>query len=89
MSNIVELSIAKAITAGLRKAMTDNDKVLVFGQDIAQLGGVFRVTEGLHAEFGQKRVFNSPIESALTPRATTRPSTATKPRLNTGRHATL
>ena len=64
MSNIVELSIAKAITAGLRKAMTDNDKVLVFGQDIAQLGGVFRVTEGLHAEFGQKRVFNSPIAEA-------------------------
>ena len=64
MSNIVELSIAKAITAGLRKAMTDNEKVLVFGQDIAQLGGVFRVTEGLHAEFGQKRVFNSPIAEA-------------------------
>ncbi len=64
MSNIVELSIAKAITAGLRKALTDNEKVLVFGQDIAQLGGVFRVTEGLHAEFGQKRVFNSPIAEA-------------------------
>ena len=64
MSNLVELSIAKAITAGLRKARTDNEKVLVFGQDIAQLGGVFRVTEGLHAEFGQKRVFNSPIAEA-------------------------
>lgn len=61
MSNTVELSIAKAITAGLRKAMTDNEKVLVFGEDVAQLGGVFRVTEGLHAEFGDKRIFNSPI----------------------------
>ena len=61
MSNMVELSIAKAITAGLRKAMIENDKVLVFGEDVAQLGGVFRVTEGLHAEFGDKRIFNSPI----------------------------
>lgn len=61
MSNFVELSIAKAISAGLRKCMQDNPKVLVFGQDVAQLGGVFRVTEGLHAEFGSKQIFNSPI----------------------------
>jgi pyruvate dehydrogenase E1 component beta subunit len=61
MSNSVELAIAKAINAGLRKSMEDNSKVLVFGQDIAQLGGVFRVTEGLLDEFGSKRVFNSPI----------------------------
>ena len=61
MSNFVELSIAKAINAGIRKSMENNSKVLVFGQDIAQLGGVFRVTEGLLDEFGSKRVFNSPI----------------------------
>jgi len=61
MSNTVELAIAKAINAGLRKSMEDNSKVVVFGQDIAQLGGVFRVTEGLLDEFGSKRVFNSPI----------------------------
>ncbi len=61
MSNFVELSIAKAINAGIRKSMQDNSKVLVFGEDVAQLGGVFRVTEGLLDEFGAKRVFNSPI----------------------------
>ena len=61
MSNFVEMSIAKAINAGIRKSMTDDKKVLVFGEDVAQLGGVFRVTEGLHAEFGDARVFNSPI----------------------------
>lgn len=61
MSNFVELSIAKAINAGMRKSMQDNPKVLVFGEDVAQLGGVFRVTEGLLDEFGPKRVFNSPI----------------------------
>ncbi len=64
MSNLVEMTIVKAINAGLRKAMADNDKVLIFGEDVAELGGVFRVTEGLHAEFGQKRVFNSPIAEA-------------------------
>ena len=61
MSNTVELAIAKAINAGLRQAMKNDEKVLVFGEDVAELGGVFRVTEGLHAEFGQKRIFNSPI----------------------------
>ena len=61
MSNMVELAIAKAITAGLREAMRKDDKVLVFGEDVAQLGGVFRVTEGIHAEFGDSRIFNSPI----------------------------
>ena len=55
------MPIAKAINAGIQKAMQKNNKVLVFGEDIAELGGVFRVTEGLLAEFGKKRVFNSPI----------------------------
>lgn len=64
MTNFVEMSIAKAINAGLRKAMQNDPKVLVFGEDVAELGGVFRVTEGLHAEFGPKQVFNSPIAEA-------------------------
>ena len=61
MSNSIEMPIAKAINAGIQKAMQKNNKVLVFGEDVAELGGVFRVTEGLLAEFGNKRVFNSPI----------------------------
>ncbi|CAB4686236.1 unannotated protein [freshwater metagenome] len=61
MSNMVELPIAKAITAGLREAMRKDDKVLMFGEDVAQLGGVFRVTEGLLDEFGKNRIFDSPI----------------------------
>jgi pyruvate dehydrogenase E1 component beta subunit len=55
------MPIGKAINAGIQKAMQKNNKVLVFGEDVAELGGVFRVTEGLLAEFGNKRVFNSPI----------------------------
>lgn len=61
MTNTVELAIARAINAGLKESLLRDDKVLIFGEDVAELGGVFRVTEGLHAEFGQQRVFNSPI----------------------------
>ena len=64
MPNSVEMTIVKAINAGIRKAMADNDKVIVFGQDVAALGGVFRVTEGILGEFGSKRIFNSPIAEA-------------------------
>jgi pyruvate dehydrogenase E1 component beta subunit len=64
MPNTVEMTIVKAINAGIRKAMADNDKVIVFGQDVAALGGVFRVTEGILGEFGPKRIFNSPIAEA-------------------------
>ena len=64
MPNSVEMTIVKAINAGIRKAMADNEKVIVFGQDVAALGGVFRVTEGILAEFGPKRIFNSPIAEA-------------------------
>lgn len=63
-SGTVEMSIAKAINAGLRRAMQENSKVLVFGQDVAQLGGVFRVTDGILDEFGPNRIFNSPIAEA-------------------------
>ncbi len=61
MSSYQDMAIARAINAGLKKAMQRDEKVLVFGEDVARLGGVFRVTEGLLDEFGEKRVFNSPI----------------------------
>ena len=66
MSNYRELAIAKAINAGLQRAMQKDSKVLMFGEDVAELGGVFRVTEGLLSEFGPSRIFNTPIaESAI------------------------
>lgn len=61
MSSYKEMPIAKALNAGIQKAMQEDPKVLMFGEDVAELGGVFRVTEGLHKEFGQDRVFNTPI----------------------------
>ncbi|WP_422836487.1 alpha-ketoacid dehydrogenase subunit beta [Agromyces binzhouensis] len=53
--------MAKAINAGLREAMRNDPKVLLMGEDIGPLGGVFRVTEGLVAEFGERRVLDSPL----------------------------
>jgi 2-oxoisovalerate dehydrogenase E1 component len=50
-----------AVTDGLRVALADDDRVVLLGQDIAAYGGVFKVTDGLHAEFGGKRVRNTPI----------------------------
>jgi 2-oxoisovalerate dehydrogenase E1 component beta subunit len=58
---IESMSMAKALNAGLRKAMLENPKVLMMGEDIGPLGGVFRVTEGLHAEFGPQRVLDTPL----------------------------
>ncbi|MGY5765603.1 alpha-ketoacid dehydrogenase subunit beta [Brachybacterium sp. DNPG3] len=58
------LPIAKAITAGLRDAMHADDKVLIMGEDVGVLGGVFRVTDGLHAEFGGQRVVDTPLAEA-------------------------
>lgn len=55
------LSIAKAINAGLRAAMEADEKVLVMGEDVGPLGGVFRVTDGLQKDFGETRVIDSPL----------------------------
>ena len=54
-------SIAKAINAGLRAAMECDDKVLVMGEDVGALGGVFRVTDGLQKDFGEGRVIDTPL----------------------------
>ena len=62
----MELSIAKAINAGLRAAMDADPKVVLLGEDIGRLGGVFRVTDGLQKDFGEQRVMDTPLaESAI------------------------
>jgi 2-oxoisovalerate dehydrogenase E1 component beta subunit len=60
-SPLQSMPMAKALNAGLRQAMLDNPKVLLMGEDIGPLGGVFRVTEGLQAEFGVRRVTDTPL----------------------------
>jgi 2-oxoisovalerate dehydrogenase E1 component len=54
-----------AISDGLREAMRRDDRVILMGQDIAEYGGVFKITDGFVEEFGKTRVRNTPIvESA-------------------------
>lgn len=55
------LPISRALNAGLKRALADNDRVVLMGEDIGPLGGVFRVTEGLQAEFGDRRVIDTPL----------------------------
>ncbi|WP_347110531.1 alpha-ketoacid dehydrogenase subunit beta [Paenarthrobacter sp. S56] len=56
-----KLTFARAINAGLRKSLEDDPKVVLIGEDIGTLGGVFRVTDGLQKDFGKHRVIDSPL----------------------------
>lgn len=58
---IETMPFARALNAGLRKAMEDDPRVLMMGEDIGQLGGVFRVTEHLLRDFGPQRVLDTPL----------------------------
>jgi len=60
------MTMAKALNEGLRRAMEKNAKVLLMGEDIGRLGGVFRITDGLQKDFGEDRVIDAPLaESAI------------------------
>ncbi|MGN7965096.1 alpha-ketoacid dehydrogenase subunit beta [Microbacterium sp. 22179] len=58
---MTELTLGKALGAGLRRAMRDDDRVVLLGEDIGKLGGVFRITDGLLDEFGAGRVIDTPL----------------------------
>jgi pyruvate dehydrogenase E1 component beta subunit len=58
------LTIGKAINTGLRRAMEDDPKVVLLGEDIGKLGGVFRITDGLQKDFGEQRVIDTPLAEA-------------------------
>jgi 2-oxoisovalerate dehydrogenase E1 component beta subunit len=55
------LTLAKALNEGLRKALERDSKVLIMGEDVGKLGGVFRVTDGLQKDFGESRVIDTPL----------------------------
>jgi pyruvate dehydrogenase E1 component beta subunit len=60
------VTLANALNSGLRAAMDADEKVVVMGEDVGRLGGVFRITDGLQAEFGESRVIDTPLaESAI------------------------
>jgi 2-oxoisovalerate dehydrogenase E1 component beta subunit len=55
------ITLAKGVTMGLRAAMEADPKVILMGEDIGKLGGVFRVTDGLQKDFGEDRVIDTPL----------------------------
>ncbi|WP_084965163.1 alpha-ketoacid dehydrogenase subunit beta [Thermoactinospora rubra] len=55
------LTLSKALNEGMRKAMEADPKVLIMGEDVGKLGGVFRVTDGLQKDFGEDRVIDTPL----------------------------
>jgi 2-oxoisovalerate dehydrogenase E1 component beta subunit len=60
-SGIAKMTLSKALNAGLRKALENDPKVLIMGEDVGKLGGVFRVTDGLQKDFGEHRVVDTPL----------------------------
>jgi pyruvate dehydrogenase E1 component beta subunit len=55
------LTIGKALNEGLRKALENDPKVLIMGEDVGKLGGVFRITDGLQKDFGEQRIIDTPL----------------------------
>jgi 2-oxoisovalerate dehydrogenase E1 component subunit beta len=64
MSRMPEVTMVKALNEALRDSLREDNRTLVLGEDVGKLGGVFRVTEGLQAEFGDERVFDTPLAEA-------------------------
>ncbi|SFG38408.1 alpha-ketoacid dehydrogenase subunit beta [Sporolactobacillus nakayamae] len=58
---MTQLTMIQAITDAMRTELRSDENVLVFGEDVAKNGGVFRATEGLYDEFGEERVFDTPL----------------------------
>lgn len=54
-------TFAAALNAGLRRALEDDPKVVIMGEDVGRLGGVFRVTDTLQKDFGDRRVVDTPL----------------------------
>ncbi|MGY3723826.1 pyruvate dehydrogenase E1 component beta subunit [Granulicatella balaenopterae] len=68
---MANLTLAQAVTAGLKEVLKKDEKTLIFGEDVGKNGGVFRITDGLQAEFGEDRVFDTPLaESGILGMAT-------------------
>src|SRR3954471_2715697 len=56
-----QMNMVQAINEGLRQEMKRDARVVVLGEDVGKVGGVFRVTQGLHDEFGEDRVIDTPL----------------------------
>ena len=61
---MANLNMVEALNLGLKQAMAADDRVVILGEDVAQTGGVFRVTAGILDEFGENRIFDTPLAEA-------------------------
>jgi pyruvate dehydrogenase E1 component beta subunit len=61
---VVEITYREAMRAAIREALADDDRVIVLGEDVADYGGTYAVTKGLHEEFGRDRVRNTPLSES-------------------------
>ena len=61
---MAEMTLLGAITDAMATEMRNDDRVVVFGEDVGRMGGVFRVTDGLQEAFGEERVFDTPLAEA-------------------------
>ncbi|AXT86004.1 alpha-ketoacid dehydrogenase subunit beta [Aeromicrobium sp. A1-2] len=64
MAEHTKITMAQAFNHALRDAMAADDSVLMFGEDVGALGGVFRITDGLTEQFGEARCFDTPLAEA-------------------------
>jgi pyruvate dehydrogenase E1 component beta subunit len=58
------ITLGKAVNHGLRRALENDPKVVIMGEDVGKLGGVFRITDGLQKDFGENRVIDTPLAEA-------------------------
>ena len=61
----MSVTLVEAVTLALARAMEDDDRVILLGQDIGLNGGVFRATDGLYQRFGEERVLDTPISESV------------------------
>lgn len=61
----MQLNLVEAIDLALARAMTDDERVIILGEDVGRNGGVFRATQGLRERFGPRRVINTPLAESL------------------------
>lgn len=58
---MTEMTLAQAVSSGLDVVLGRDETTMIFGEDVGQNGGVFRITDGLQAKYGSDRVFDTPL----------------------------
>jgi pyruvate dehydrogenase E1 component beta subunit len=85
---MTKITLSRALNEGLRRSLETDPKVMIMGEDVGRLGGVFRVTDGLQKDFGEHRVVDTPLaESGIVGTAIGLALSASSPRCATAHAA--